>query len=154
MAPGRLAELSRARWDLLGQQVFFGQRDRDPGGERSVRQDAWDGYTAARLRVSEGWIQADARNVAVLTGDVHAHWAGNLVIDYDDPASRPIGAEFAVTSITSGGDGHDIAPATDPLLAANPHLKLHIRHCGYLMLQETAATLTLPDRGQGLTGLI
>ncbi|MGW3348862.1 alkaline phosphatase D family protein [Nonomuraea rubra] len=167
---------SGSRWDLIGQQVFFGQRDRDPGLDRLVRQDAWDGYTAARLRVTEGWVQAKARNVAVLTGDVHAHWAGNLVLDYDDPASRPVGAEFAVTSITSGGDGQDLDPATDPLLAANPHLKLHLRHRGYLMLRvtpadltadfkilryvsspgapaEKAATLTLHDRSKGLTGV-
>ncbi|MEU8110098.1 alkaline phosphatase D family protein [Nonomuraea muscovyensis] len=131
-----------ARWELIGQQVFFGQRDRDPGLDRVVRQDAWDGYTAARLRLSEGWIEAGVRNAVVLTGDVHAHWAGNLVLDYDDPDSRPIGAEFAVTSISSGGDGHDIDPATDPLLAGNPHLRLHLRRRGYLMIQITPSTLT------------
>ena len=133
---------SRARWDLVCQQVFFGQRDRDPGPGRLVRQDAWDGYTAARLRVSEGWLQAGARNVAVLTGDVHAHWAGDIVLDYDDPAARPIGAELAVTSITSGGDGVDIDPAADPLLAGNPHLKLHLSRRGYLMVDVTMSTLT------------
>ncbi|GAA3090322.1 hypothetical protein GCM10020001_001750 [Nonomuraea salmonea] len=133
---------SRARWDLVGQQVFFGQRDRDPGPGRLVRQDAWDGYTAARMRVSEGWVEAGARNVAVLTGDVHAHWAGDLVLDYDDPAARPIGAEFAVTSITTGGDGTDVDPVTDPLPAVNPRLKLHLRHRGYLMLEITPSTLT------------
>ncbi|MEO3805167.1 alkaline phosphatase D family protein [Nonomuraea sp. B1E8] len=133
---------SRARWELVGQQVFFGQRDRDPGEDRLVRQDAWDGYTGSRQRISEGWVTAGVRNVVVLTGDVHAHWAGDLVLDYDDPGARPVGAELAVTSIASGGDGRDDDPATDPLLAANPHLKFHLRRRGYLMVVVTPGALT------------
>nr|WP_240777767.1 alkaline phosphatase D family protein [Nonomuraea basaltis] len=134
--------LSRTRWDVIGQQVFFGQRDRDPGIGQVVRQDAWDGYTASRTRVTDGWLHAGVRNAVVLTGDVHAHWAGNLVLDYDDPQSPPVGAEFAVTSVTSGGDGRDTDPATDPLLAGNPHLLLHLQRRGYLMLRIDPAALT------------
>ena len=37
---------SRARWDVLGQQVFFSQVDLTPGPGRGINPDAWDGYTA------------------------------------------------------------------------------------------------------------
>jgi alkaline phosphatase D len=132
---------SEAIWDIIGQQVFFGQRDRDPGPESVVRQDAWDGYTACRTRVSRSWLKAGVRNTIVLTGDVHAHWAGNLALDYDDPHSPLIGAEFAVTSITSGGDGADVAPRGKALVEENPHLLFHLRRRGYLMLRIEPATL-------------
>ncbi|WP_245899286.1 alkaline phosphatase D family protein [Nonomuraea indica] len=133
---------SRARWDLVGQQVFFGRRDRDPGPGLVVRQDAWDGYADCRTRVTDGWLRAGVRNAVVLTGDVHAHWAGNLALDYDDPASPVAGTEFAVTSVTSGGDGHDADAAGDHLLAGNPHLRFHLRRRGYLLLDVRPGALT------------
>ena len=37
-----------ARWDVIGQQVFFGRRDNDPGAADTVSMDAWDGYPASR----------------------------------------------------------------------------------------------------------
>src|SRR5690606_6897240 len=74
---------SRARWDILGQQVFFAQRDSDAGPLKVTSQDAWDGYVASRERITRGWVDAGVRNAVVLTGDVHAHWAGDLKLDYD-----------------------------------------------------------------------
>ncbi|MEV4219153.1 alkaline phosphatase D family protein [Nonomuraea sp. NPDC049725] len=133
---------SRARWDLVAQQVFFGRRDRDPGPGEVLRRDAWDGYTASRTRVTGGWVSAGVRNAVVLTGDVHAHWAGNLVLDYDDPEAEPVGAEFAVTSVSSGGDGRDPEPGGDPLLDGNPHLRFHRRRRGYLAVRITPGELT------------
>ena len=125
---------SKAVWDIVGQQVFFGQRDRHPG-HKDVRQDAWDGYSGSRTRVTRGWVDAGVRNAVVLTGDVHSHWAGDIVLDYDDEASHLVGTELAVTSVTSGGDGHDGDAARDALLARNPHLKFHLRRRGYLLLK-------------------
>ncbi|MEO3809133.1 alkaline phosphatase D family protein [Sphaerisporangium sp. B11E5] len=134
---------SRARWDLIGQQVFFGHRGRgrDIAGE-VVRQDAWDGYSGSRTRVTRGWMEAGVRNAVVLTGDVHSHWAGDLALDYDDPGSRVIGTELAVTSVTSGGDGHGGEKERDALLARNPHLRFHLRRRGYILLRIDAAALT------------
>jgi alkaline phosphatase D len=39
---------SEARWDVLGQQVFFSQVELAPGPGRGFNPDAWDGYTANR----------------------------------------------------------------------------------------------------------
>ncbi|MEV6980207.1 alkaline phosphatase D family protein [Sphaerisporangium sp. NPDC051017] len=128
---------SKALWDIIGQQVFFGQRDKHTSGEKKVRQDSWDGYSASRTRVTRGWVDAGVRNAIVLTGDVHSHWAGDLALDYDDESSRLVGTELAVTSISSGGDGHDHDRARDALLDKNPHLKFHLRRRGYLMVKVT-----------------
>lgn len=134
---------SGARWDLIGQQVFFGHRGRgdDDDGE-VVRQDAWDGYSGSRTRVTQGWMDAGVRNAVVLTGDVHSHWAGDLALDYDDPGSRVVGTELAVTSVTSGGDGHGGTRERDRLLARNPHLRFHLRRRGYILLKVDTAALT------------
>jgi alkaline phosphatase D len=133
---------SKALWDIIGQQVFFGQRNKSPDSGLVVRQDAWDGFSGSRTRVTRGWVDAGVRNAVVLTGDVHSHWAGDLALDYDDDASRLVGTELAVTSITSGGDGHDSDRARDSLLANNPHLKFHLRRRGYLMVKLEPTALT------------
>ena len=69
---------SPARWDVLGQQVFFSQVDLTPGPGRGFNPDAWDGYAANRDRVSPGCVDSPVRNAVVLTGDVHSHWAAEV----------------------------------------------------------------------------
>lgn len=123
---------SRQRWDVLGQQVFFGGRRNATGAEETVSMDAWDGYPASRQRVTRGWIDAGVRNPVVLTGDVHTHWAGDLHEDYRDPTGTPVGSELVTTSITSGGDGYDEPRGTHPWFAANPNLKFWTNLRGYV----------------------
>ncbi|EIE97476.1 alkaline phosphatase D family protein [Saccharomonospora glauca] len=120
---------SRARWDLLGQQVFFAHRVNDSG---AVSMDAWDGYRGSRDRISEGWVAAGVRNPVVLTGDVHTHWANELKADYADPDSPVIGTELVTSSITSGGNGADSDPAEHPDLQRNPHIKFRSNQRGYV----------------------
>ncbi|WP_424536458.1 alkaline phosphatase D family protein [Sphaerisporangium viridialbum] len=124
---------SRAQWDIIGQQVFFAQRDNNAGPAKVTSQDAWDGYVASRQRITQGWVDAKVRNPVVLTGDVHAHWASDLKLDYDDPTGPSVGSELVATSITTGGDGADSDPATHPYLAINPHLKFYNNQRGYVM---------------------
>jgi alkaline phosphatase D len=133
---------SRARWDIIGQQVFFAQRDRDEGPVKVTSQDAWDGYVASRRRVTQGWIDAGVRNPVVLTGDVHAHWAADLKLDYDDPTGPTVGAELVTTSITSGGDGADSDPAAHPFLRINPHLRFYNNQRGYVLTRIDRDRLT------------
>ena len=85
---------SRARWNVLAQQVFFAQRDSIAGPQQRFSMDAWDGYTASRNRVLEGIIERRVRNPVVLTGDVHNHWACDLKANFDDPASATVGVEL------------------------------------------------------------
>ncbi|MET8142885.1 alkaline phosphatase D family protein [Sphaerisporangium sp. NPDC005288] len=124
---------SRAQWDIIGQQVFFAQRDNNAGPAKVTSMDAWDGYVASRQRITQGWVDAKVRNPVVLTGDVHAHWASDLKLDYDDPTGPSVGSELVATSITTGGDGADSDPATHPYLAINPHLKFYNNQRGYVL---------------------
>ncbi len=133
---------SGARWDVLGQQVFFAQRDRDAGPATVTSQDAWDGYTASRDRITRGWVDARVRNAVVLTGDVHAHWASDLKLDYADPTSRTVGTELVCSSITSTGDGSDAAPSSNAFLGINPHLRFWNNQRGYVMTRMTPGTLS------------
>ncbi len=137
---------SRARWDLLGQQVFFGQRDADGGPLKSVSMDAWDGYAASRDRITQGWVDAKVRNPVVLTGDVHAHWADELKLDYDDPTGRSVGTELVCSSITSGGDGADTGAQAHPWLQWNPHLKFQNNLRGYVNTTITPDSMTADFR--------
>ncbi|WP_067509623.1 alkaline phosphatase [Actinoplanes sp. TFC3] len=123
---------STARWDILGQQVFFGQRDNNPGPASVVSMDSWDGYAASRDRITRGWVNAGVRNPVVLTGDVHAHWADELKLDWADPTSRTVGTELVCSSITSTGDGADVIPGTHPWAAWNPHLRFYNNQRGYV----------------------
>ncbi|MGW4801512.1 alkaline phosphatase D family protein, partial [Nonomuraea sp. NPDC004297] len=124
---------SRAQWDILGQQVFFAQRDNNAGPVKVTSQDAWDGYVASRRRITQGWIDAEVRNPVVLTGDVHAHWASDLKLDYDDPTGPTVGSELVTTSISTGGNGADSDPAQHPFLTINPHLKFYNNQRGYVL---------------------
>ncbi|TDB73155.1 alkaline phosphatase [Micromonospora sp. KC721] len=133
---------SEARWDLLGQQVFFAQRDRDAGPLTVTSMDAWDGYLASRDRITRGWMAAGVRNPVVLTGDVHAHWASDLKLDYTDPTSRTVGSELVCSSVTSGGDGFDSASGSHPWLRTNPHLRFQNNLRGFVRTTITPARLT------------
>ena len=134
---------SAARWDVLGQQVFFAQRDNDSGPATVVSQDSWDGYAASRDRITRGWVEARVRNPVVLTGDVHAHWASELKLDYADPTSRTVGTELVCSSITSGGNGADRVPAEHPWQAWNPHLRFWNNQRGYVRTRITGEQMAV-----------
>ena len=137
---------STARWDVLAQQVFFGQRDNDAGPATVTNMDAWDGYVASRERITRGWVDAGVRNPVVLTGDVHAHWADDLKLDYADPTTRTVGSELVCSSITSNGDGEDVLPSEHPWTAWNPHLRFHNRQRGYVRTRIEAGAMTADFR--------
>ena len=137
---------SRARWDVLGQQVFFSQVDQTPGPERGFNPDAWDGYPGSRDRVVDSWVAATgsgrARNLVVLTGDVHAHWSADVKRRFDDPGSPVIGTELVSSSITSGGDGSERKDDTDAVLAENPHIRFYNNRRGYVRTRFTPDRMT------------
>ena len=137
---------SSARWDVLGQQVFFGQRDNNSGPQVVTSMDSWDGYAASRDRITRGWVDAGVRNPVVLTGDVHAHWADELKLDYADPTSRTVGTELVCSSITSTGNGTDVASGQHPWAAWNPHLRFYNNQRGYVRTRITPGSLTADFR--------
>jgi len=132
---------SPATWNVLAQQIMLAKLDYDPDPEvEPLAMDLWDGYEAARQRLLSGIVDRAVKNPVVLTGDIHRNMAANLQLDFDDPGSATIGAEFVGTSITSFGDGADQDPRGEDYLAANEHIKFHNVQRGYV-----SCTLT-PDR--------
>lgn len=129
---------STASWNVLAQQIFFAKRNYGPSPDQPrYSMDGWDGYTPARERITEFARKENMDNLIVLTGDVHANWASNILADFDDPSSNMLGAEFVGTSITSGGDGADKRADTDRILAQNEHIKFFNDYRGYVRCHVT-----------------
>jgi len=99
--------------------------------------DAWDGYPAARKRVFDAALAADA-NLVVLAGDTHNGWAFDLAQD-----GTPVGVEFGVSSVTSPGfEGYLPQIPTQflerALVDANPQLQwADTSRRGYMAVELT-----------------
>jgi alkaline phosphatase D len=128
---------SQARWQVLANQAPMAETDQDPTDGKLLFMDPWDGYVANRRRILDGSVERGVDNLVVITGDRHQNYASDVLLDFDDPASRVVGSEFVGTSITSGGDGADMTPSGETLLAANPHLKFFNSQRGYVRCRVT-----------------
>jgi alkaline phosphatase D len=123
------------RWNCIAQQIMMMSLDRRTRDEpeKILNLDSWAAYEAPRRRLLNR-IRG-LNNVVVLTGDEHQNFAGLL----HDPGSGsgaggddPVAVEFVATSISSGGDGSDLRPGSDRILANNPQLKFINDQRGYL----------------------
>lgn len=137
-------ERSRARWDVLGQQVFFAEQDALAGPSYRTSMDGWDGYVPSRRRITQGWVDAGVRNPVVLTGDVHKHWANDLRLDYQDTDSPVVGSELVCSSITSTGNGSPTWQS--PNMALNPHLRFSADQRGYVRTAITKEKMSVDYR--------
>jgi alkaline phosphatase D len=93
---------SQARWNVIGQDVLmahFGRTDAD--GITGSWTDDWNGYPASRARLLQHIHEARVSNAVVLGGDIHAFWANDLKLDFKNPRSPTVAAEFVGTSISS-----------------------------------------------------
>ncbi|MEJ7927054.1 alkaline phosphatase D family protein [Sphingobium sp. AN641] len=128
------ANLARkdSRWSCLAQQVMMMALDRRTRGEpeKILNLDSWAAYEAPRERLLARL--RGLNNVVVLTGDEHQNFAG-LLYDRD----VPVAVEFVSTSISSGGNGQDLRPGSDKILAANPQLAFLNDQRGYLTCDVT-----------------
>ncbi len=88
-------------WNVIGQSTLFGQRDVKRGPGQTLSNDGWDGYPAARTRLTKALAQHHVANPVILGGDVHQNWVGHVKADYADPGSANVGVEFCGTSISS-----------------------------------------------------
>jgi alkaline phosphatase D len=132
-----LAEV-RATWTVIGQQVpMFAQQDAPVGGT----MDKWDGYPAARGRLLSRLVDTRAPNPIVLSGDVHVHFGADLKLDFGDPASPTVGTELTNSSISSGGDGAEVADYWERLKQRNPHMRFHSGRRGYISCTATPRAL-------------
>jgi alkaline phosphatase D len=137
---------SRATWDVIGQQVFFGRRDSSKTPDNTLSMDAWDGYPASRTRVTSSWVNAHVRNPIVLSGDVHAHWASDVLSDFTSPDSAVVASEFVCSSVTSTGDGYDEPTGQHPWAAYNPNLRFWTNLRGYVNAKVTPETFSVNYR--------
>lgn len=114
------------RWNCLAQQVMMMALDRRTGDEpqKIFNSDSWAGYDAPRERLLARL--KGLNNVVVLTGDEHQNFAGLL---YD--GDQPVAVEFVATSISSGGNGSDLRPGSDRIMAANPQIRFINDQRGY-----------------------
>ncbi|MFF9062904.1 alkaline phosphatase D family protein [Streptomyces sp. NPDC014882] len=125
-------QASRARWNVVPQQVTFSQRKLDLNPVAKLSMDAWDGYRASRRRVLDGAKAAGVDNLMVLTGDVHVGYAFDIKDDFDDQGSRTLGTEIVATSVTSGRDGSERPANWTTYTTANPHLRFYDGRRGYV----------------------
>lgn len=128
---------SAATWNVLAQQVMMARVDRVPGEVVAMSMDQWPGYEANRRRILKHFADHQISNPVVLGGDIHSHWANDLIADFDDYDSKIVGSEFVTTSITSGGDGKAVLPTTEGVLRENPFVKLYNSQRGYLRCEVT-----------------
>jgi alkaline phosphatase D len=116
-------ERSRARWNVIAQQVMMGQLDHNRGDPRIYWHDSWDGYPVARQRLIDHLVEARIRNPVVITGDWHSTFVNDIKLDFSNPGSATVATEFVGTSISSNGDVPVYGPYYGPMIPANPHIK-------------------------------
>ena len=132
----------------MGQQVDTVMRQRILAASRAQQSgvpyamDMWSGYPAARERLYQSALAADA-NLLVLAGDSHNAWA----FDHSHGKER-VGVEMAGQSVTSPGFEYYLrwikpdALARD-VMAASPTLKwCDTSQRGYLALELTPKSAT------------
>lgn len=131
---------SRARWNVLAQQVMVAPVDRAPGEPVSISMDQWSGYDAARRRLCEFLGERHPTNPIVLTGDIHSNWVNDVKPDFADADSPVVATEFVGTSISSGGNGREQWDSTPAVLAENPFVKYYNGQRGYVRCELTPGT--------------
>ena len=126
--------------------------------ELPLNMDAWDGYPAARARLYEAALAADA-NLVSLAGDTHNAWAFDLSHQGDK-----VGVEFGGHSVTSPGyEGY--LPQLPPdavaraMIERNSQLKwMDASQRGYMAVELTPTRATseyrflssVRDKGAGV----
>lgn len=130
---------SKARWQVLVNQVMMAPHDSARGTDTTVSMDQWSGYPVARDRLLNGLAQRAKNRTVVITGDIHSNWINELASDFSHPGKPVVGAEFVTTSISSGGDGQaTLSTGAQEILAESPHVKWHNRQRGYVRCAATA----------------
>ena len=127
-------------WSIIAQQTLFGARDLRSAGAPAFWNDGWDGYAAARSRLTASVQRHKVADVVLFGGDVHENWVGHVKADYGRPDSAALGVEFCGTSLTSRSGTNDKLPQR---LAANPHfLFADAERRGYGVAEFTPGQLT------------
>jgi len=78
----------------------------------------------------------------VISGDVHNHWAAEVLSRFEDPESPPVGVEFVGSSVTSAPPETDV----EGVLRLNPHIKFFDGHRGYVWCEADTERFTAEYR--------
>lgn len=128
---------SRARWNVLANQVPFAPNDTDADpAVRAFGGEKWDGYPFNRAQVLDVIAARKLYNTIVITGDVHQNFVRNVPPDYINLDAEPVATEFVGTSISTGGDRK--LSTVFGGNANNPHLRFADNHHGYVRCKVTA----------------
>ena len=105
-------------WNVVAQQTLFGRRDYKVGSGLSLWNDGWDGYSAARQRMTQSMQTHALKNPVLIGGDVHENWVGHVMADAYKDDSAKIGVEFCGAGITARSAGNSKLAER---LRENPH---------------------------------
>lgn len=152
---------SSATWKVWGNQVPF-MRFFIPKGpvnglivDRTMDSDAWDGYATERTELTTFLRSNNIRNVVLITGDIHAHFAGIVHDDYLATTPTPVANEFCAAGISSNSIFSFFESASRPIAAqvpdarsvvtydgrpSNPH---YVENMNMLLLHGPAAARTM-----------
>ncbi|MBA3417656.1 MAG: alkaline phosphatase D family protein [Geodermatophilaceae bacterium] len=114
---------SSARWNVLANNVMMGRLDHDGPTGDILWHDAWDGFPAARTRITDHFVDAEVRNPVIITGDWHSTFVNDIKRNFDLPRSPVVATEFVGTSISSNGDDIVYGPYYGPMIKFNPHIQ-------------------------------
>ena len=121
---------SKARWNLIAQDVLMAQYHVKQNGAFAFSTDNWDGYPANRTRLLKRIHDTQVSNPVVVSGDTHSFFANDLRLDFDDQNSPIVATEFVGTSISAHGPPYDIVAQALP---ENPHVHFfESRRRGYV----------------------
>ena len=143
----RASQAAGVPWRIIGQQVLFSRLV--PAGRNLTFTDVWDGYQAERERIFDFFVRTQARNIAILTGDIHSSWA--LDVPRNPWAGyRPqtgvgsLAVELVTPAISSPGlfSPEQAANVTAAMRVAVPTLKyLEGQQRGYVLVDVTPQRL-------------
>lgn len=115
---------SDATWKVWGSEVAVMRMKVAQAGvaelvaDRVVTGDAWDGYPTERNELM-GYLKTEnIKNVVVLTGDIHATFAGVVMDDYDAATPVPVATELVAAGISSNSLFSFFEDATRPVALA------------------------------------
>ena len=146
---------SDATWKLWGNEVTL-MRLRLPqlgpsGTDLCIAADAWDGYDTERKELM-GFLKTETiKNVVVLSGDIHASFAGTVMDDFNLPVAEqvPVATELVACGISSNSLFSFFEAATrggDPnlrgLITVAAGATPFVENFNLLLLDGTAAAAT------------
>jgi alkaline phosphatase D len=141
---------SRARWNILANQIMMTKVDRAPGTEEAFAQDEWAGYEQSRRRLAEFLEARRPSGPLVITGNNHVHFVGEIKADFRNPNAPAAATELLGTSIASGGDPSPTNPVAERFrasLAENPQVKYYEDIRGYVVCRLDRDQCTADFRG-------